>query len=248
MQQLNTIIVDDDENSLELLSDLCQSLPYVDVAGRFQSPAKFVELLPALDFDLCVIDLNLPVMNGLKIAEQLKGTPIIFMTAGEKMLKAALEYAPIDILVKPFKKERVDIAFLKAYHLCGERRWARKQVLNSDKDYELFNVDGIRGKLKLKLSDIVFVYTDEEDPRHKNFVMRNGSTYKVMNCKFEKLLAIAPQLVRTNGSQMVAMELVQNYAHNKVSLFSPIGEVKSNEITLTQRFRKDFKERMTAWL
>ncbi|HWY35030.1 MAG TPA: response regulator, partial [Nitrosopumilaceae archaeon] len=243
-----TVIVDDDENSMELLSDYCHGLPYVDVAGRFLSPTKFIELLPALDFDLCVLDLNLPVINGLKIAEQVKGTPIIFVTAGERMLKAATELAPLDIISKPFTKERLDIAFLRAYHLYGERPAIRKKSNSEKQKYELFSIDGIQGKFKLKLSDILFVYTDTHDPRHKNVIMKNGSTYRVMDCKFEKLLALAPNLVRLNGSQMISLDLVQNYTHDKVLLSSPVGNKQLKEITLNRTFRKNFKERMTAWL
>lgn len=165
MQQLNTVIVEDDENSMELLSDYCHGLPYVDVAGRFLSPTKFIELLPALNFDLCVLDLNLPIINGLKIAEQLKGTPIIFVTEGEKMLKAALDLAPLDIISKPFRKERLDVAFKRAYHLHGERTWTRKQRNSEKKDFELFKIDGMQGRFKLKLEDILFVYT-YKDKKH----------------------------------------------------------------------------------
>jgi DNA-binding LytR/AlgR family response regulator len=248
MQHLNTVIVDDDESSIELLSDYCEGLPFVDVAGRFQSPTKFIELLPALDFDLCVLDLNLTEISGLKIAQQLKGTPIIFVTAGEKISKAAYDFAPIDIVSKPFREERLEVAFKRAYHLHGERSWVRKQTNSEYKNYELFNIEGVKGRFKLKLADILFVYTDKKDPRHKNVIMKDGSIFRVMNCKFEKLLALTPHLIRANGSQMVSVELVQNYIHNRISLTAPVGEEKSKEIVLTQRFRKDFKERMTAWL
>jgi two-component system LytT family response regulator len=248
MQHLNTVIIDDDELSIEQLSDYCKGLPYVDVAGRFQSPTKFIELLPALDFDLCVIDLNLPVINGLKIAQQLKDTPIIFVTAGERMLKAALDLAPIDIVSKPFRKERLDIAFKKAYHLHGERSWARKQANSEKKEFELFHIEGIQGKFKLRLSDILFVYSDKGDSRHKRVIMRNGNTYKIMDCKFEKLLTVAPTLVRVNGSQAISLELVQNYTHDSVALQTPIGDKQVKELILNRAFRKDFRERMTAWL
>jgi hypothetical protein len=45
MERLRCVIVDDDAASMSMLSDFCQDVPYVDVAGRFQTILKLKDNL-----------------------------------------------------------------------------------------------------------------------------------------------------------------------------------------------------------
>jgi len=58
MRYQNAIIVDYDEHSVELLLGYCEGLPFVDLAGRFVSPIKFIELLPVLDRLTYMMNIN----------------------------------------------------------------------------------------------------------------------------------------------------------------------------------------------
>jgi len=177
MDRISCVIVDDDKLSMEALIEQCQSMPYVDVVGNFKSPQDFIKLLPTLKFDICLFGLNMPDMSGLQVAKQLDGQSIIFIADEKCMLKDALEMSPIDIVLKPMTPLRFKDAMAKGYHqLNGQRK-----IHRNGKEFELLKVDGVRGKVKFRLADILYIHSDKDDPRHKYVISRDGSTQRVVN-------------------------------------------------------------------
>jgi len=226
-----------------MLVDHCRSLPYINLVGIFQSPERFLETLPSQKFDVCLLDMNMPGMTGVQVAQQLDGQSVIFVTAEENMLKDALSLSPIDIVLKPVEANRFRDAMTKAYYLLN----AQRQIHRNGKECELLNVDGVRGKVKFRLADILYIHSDKDDPRHKYVITRDGNTQRVMDCKFEKLLALAHNLVRINCSEVVSLELVKQYGKDVVTIEDPAFNGGVRDLTLNRTFRKEFKERISAW-
>jgi len=226
-----------------MLVDHCRSLPYINLVGIFQSPERFLETLPSQKFDVCLLDMNMPGMTGVQVAQQLDGQSVIFVTAEENMLKDALSLSPIDIVLKPVEANRFRDAMTKAYYLLN----AQRQIHRNGKECELLNVDGVRGKVKFRLADILYIHSDKDDPRHKYVITRDGNTQRVMYCKFEKLLALAHNLVRINCSEVVSLELVKQYGKDVVTIEDPAFNGGVRDLTLNRTFRKEFKERISAW-
>lgn len=243
MDRISCVIVDDDGFSRELLAEKCRSLPFVDVVGIFPSPQRFVETLSSHKFDVCLLDLNMRGMSGLQVAQQLDGQSVIFVTAAVNMLEDALKVSPIDIVMKPLESQRFKDALAKAYHQLNGQR----QIHRNGKECEMLSVDGVRGKVKFRLADILYIHSDKDDPRHKYVITRDGNTQRVMDCKFEKLIAVAHNLVRINCSEAVSLELVKKYEHDTVVVEDPITNGGVRELTLNRTFRKEFKERIAAW-
>ena len=243
MDRISCVILDNDDRSREALEGCCRSLPYVDVVGSYQSSERFVESLPKQKFDVCLLDLNLSHINGLKVVEQLDGQSVIFVTAATNMLEDALKLSPIDIVLKPVEASRFRDAMTKAYYLLN----AQRQIHRNGKECELLNVDGVRGKVKFRLADILYIHSDKDDPRHKYVITRDGNTQRVMDCKFEKLLALAHNLVRINCSEVVSLELVKQYGKDVVTIEDPAFNGGVRDLTLNRTFRKEFKERISAW-
>jgi response regulator of citrate/malate metabolism len=117
MDRIRCVIVDDDVMSRELMLGHCRALPYVDIAGTYNSSKHFVESLPSQKFDLCLLGLNPYGMSGLRMVEQLDGQSVIFVTGVEDMLKEALSALPVDIVLKPVELSRFRDAMTKAK--CG---------------------------------------------------------------------------------------------------------------------------------
>lgn len=244
MDKITCVIVDDDEQSREAMLVQCHALPYVVVAGVFGTQERFIESLPTLKFDVCLIGLNFyGKINGLKVAKQLSGQAVIFVTGNENMLADALKTSPIDIVLKPIEEPRFNDAMVKAYHLLNGQR----QKHRNGKECELFKVDGFGGKVKFRLADILYVHSDKDDPRHKYVTTRDGNTNRIMDCKFDKLLAVAHNLVRINSSEVVSLELVKKFEHNSVIVEDYTAKDGVREYTLNRTFRKEFKERIAAW-
>jgi DNA-binding LytR/AlgR family response regulator len=243
MEKLRCVIVDDDVTSVETLSNFCGELPYVDLAGRFHSSLNFIKVLPTLDFDLCLVNLTMRQINGLEVARELDGKPFIFVTKGERMLRSAINMAPVDIVLKPLVKERVNVAMSKAYHQILSDRTILKKAQEDNMGYALF-WNGERGKIRVKLSDIVYVYADKRDSRNKHIITKDGTSFLATECPFNKLRELAPNLVKVNKSEMLAVQEVKQLERDTITMSYPIERKK--HIVLTRAYRHEFKKVLEA--
>ncbi len=234
-RKLKCVLVDDDIIIIEAIKDLIRNSNIAEITHCFTNPKKFLKSLPEIDFDLCLLDIYMPEMEGLTVARLLKNKPIIFITGIESKLKEALELAPIDVITKPVKKDRLDKALTKAHCLISRA-----------KEFEFFNVAENNTKVKLRLADIYFVQADTIDPRNKEVLLFNGTKYTLMDCTFEELLEISPGLAQVNKSELVSLDAVDKINYTLVTLKSLSSDKsKSKEVFLTNAYRKRFMNRVS---
>jgi two-component system LytT family response regulator len=78
--------------------------------------------------DLIFLDIQMPKINGFEMLELLDSTPsVIFTTAFDEYAIKAFEANAIDYLLKPFSKERFDLAIQK---------WNEKKHTSSEKNIQ----------------------------------------------------------------------------------------------------------------
>lgn len=232
MRKLKCVLVDDDPLLLQIMKDLCESSPLAEITHSFINPKDFLNSIPHIDFDLCLLDIYMPEIEGLVLAQLLEGKPIIFVTGTDNKLKEALDLAPIDIITKPVRKERLDKALAKAYSLIYEKR-----------EYALFNIAENKGKVKLKISDMYYIQSDEADPRNKKVMMKDGTRCTLMGYTFDDLLEISPKLIQVNKSEIVSLDAVEGVNHQVITLKIQSGN-KLKEISLSTSYKKKFLSRM----
>ena len=240
-QKLRCVAVDDDTINIELLSDIFKHSPYAEITDRFTSPKKFLQALPLLDFDVCLLDLGMSEMDGLLVARQLNGRPVIFVTGKDLIHKDALSMSPIDIITKPILQYRFNNAFQKAHKILSTDK-----IVTTPKEFHAFCIEGENDKVKLKLDDVLFVQTEEKAPRNKYLFMRNGKKHKVMDYTLEDILKLCPNMVKINRSELVAIEVVQKYGYDTITLESNSINGLTKHLTLSRMFRKEFIKRMSA--
>ena len=124
------------------------------------------------DYDLILLDLMLPNINGLEICRQIrqdKSTPIIIITAKSDTYDkvAGLDYGADDYIVKPF-----DIEELLARIRAMLRRQPQKDVidirgLQIDKEAFKVTVDGVQLDLTKTEYDLLYLLAE-----NKNHVMQ----------------------------------------------------------------------------
>ena len=103
---MKLLLVEDDEAILEGLV-FCLKKEGFLVKG-LTNAYQALELIKKENFDLLVLDINLPDMNGLKLYRQIKENkdiPTIFLTADDSGLSIveALDSGADDYITKPFK-------------------------------------------------------------------------------------------------------------------------------------------------
>jgi DNA-binding NarL/FixJ family response regulator len=69
------LIVDDDYSFREALAYLIADLPGVELAGEARNGEEMLALAAALQPDVVITDINMPVLDGIAATQQLKAQP-----------------------------------------------------------------------------------------------------------------------------------------------------------------------------
>lgn len=111
---LKTLIVDDEPLAVERLQILCAKIDDVDLVGTATNGVSALRLIEALAPDLLLLDISMPVMDGMSVARAMEGkTPrpaVIFTTAFDEFAVAAFDVAAVDYLLKPISFDRLERA------------------------------------------------------------------------------------------------------------------------------------------
>jgi DNA-binding LytR/AlgR family response regulator len=234
-KKLKCVLVDDSPYIIDAMKVLCRNFTTFELTETFTSPKAFLEAELKLDYDLCMLDICMPEIDGFAVAKRIY-KPVIFITVAEEKLKEALALSPIDILTKPFTAERLNSAIEKAHKIIKNSGAAN--------NYALFNIAESSDKMKIFLADVLFVKTDDISPRNKIIYLKNSEKYTIMDCKFETLLEMAPALVQVNRQSLVSIDAVKHVRHDLIILNNVIDNKVSMEVTLSDTCRKKFMERM----
>ena len=118
---LRILIVDDEPPArlrLRNLLDDLQSTQPNQVIGEASNGQQALEILSTVAADVALIDIRMPVMDGIQLALQLRtshpGIAIIFATAFDQFAVKAFELSATDYLLKPITVDRLHAALAKA--------------------------------------------------------------------------------------------------------------------------------------
>ncbi len=145
------LIIEDDERLATLLAqELSQAKYQVYIAGR---GSEGLFLAETQTFDLIVLDLNLPDMDGIEIAERLTGQSILMLTArGDVESRVKGLYAGAsDYMTKPFSTQEL----LARIHVR-----LRERQQNDDLSYANLNLN--EGSSSLTIEEQSFVLPELE--------------------------------------------------------------------------------------
>jgi PAS domain S-box-containing protein len=105
--QASILIVDDQESNVSLLEQLLSDAGYTGVSATM-NPVEVSALHQENQFDLILLDLQMPVMNGFEVLEALKNNdadaypPVLVITAQPSHKLRALQAGARDFISKPF--------------------------------------------------------------------------------------------------------------------------------------------------
>jgi len=234
MSRIKVAIVDDDMCIHDDLKEFYENSTSVEVKYHFTNPEDFIKDVHTLDFDLFILDVTMPRIDGLSVAQILNNKkPVIFLTASEDKLADALRLNPIDVVTKPFLKTRLDAALEKA----------RKLIMHKI-DYALFNVAEESKKVKIHLPDIVFVAVDDVDPRNKIVFLKGCGKYTIMDQSFNELKDMASHLIQVNRQNLVSIEAIHSLGHDLVTIDKSICNEVPIEVTLSNTYKAEVSKRI----
>ncbi len=231
-------MLDDELPGLTYLKMLCEQLPNLEVVKAFNNPNSLLNELSKLEFDFCILDIEMPDINGLQIANLLNGKPVIFATAYKEYAADAFDLNAIDYIVKPIKIDRLKQAVDKV-----SKQISPSSSLNNKKFIQL-NTN--KGKALLFFDKIAYIKTSDNDSRDKDLQMFNGESYILKNITFEKLIEILPKedFCRVNKREILSIKAVKVFSFDEITTVLLKENGKNIHISLNEIYRNEFLQKI----
>ena len=163
---MKILIVDDEPLARERMATLLADLGGHELAGQASNGRDGVEMAEALAVDVVLLDIAMPVMDGLEAARhlaQLASPPaVVFSTAFDQHALAAFEAAAVDYLVKPVRAERLAEALERARRQRAAHEASPLPVASTERRRSHLSAR-LRGSLRLiPVDDIRYLQAEEK--------------------------------------------------------------------------------------
>lgn len=145
MRSLNCLIVEDEPIARKIVVDYCSYLPVLNIVAECKNAFEAREILSTQQIDLLILDISMPVLDGISFLKTLKNPPmVIFTTAFKEYAITAFDLSVIDYLVKPFSLDRFIQGVDKVLLYLSLNN--SKQIVNNDyvvikTENKIYNID-----------------------------------------------------------------------------------------------------------
>ena len=146
---LRTLIVDDEPIARQVLRDQLEEFIGVEVVGEAENGSEALEKISEVHPDLVLLDLQMPLMDGLEVVHRLRGKSppaVVIVTAYDEHAIRAFEEDAVDYLLKPVSEQRLRKALDRVRAITASRAGtarARKVVGRSGGDFVLLEMDEV---------------------------------------------------------------------------------------------------------
>ena len=233
---LKCLLLDDELLGLTYLKMLCEQIPELEIVKLFDSPEQLLKEKDTLDFDLCIIDVEMPKLNGFEVANLLHDKLIIFVTAYREYAYDAFEINAVDYIQKPIKIERLRAAVQKAI--------IRIEKQQTEKLFTSVQTD--KGKAVLYFETIKLIRTSAIDSRDKDVLLDDATSIVLKNITFKKLLETLPEnkFCRVNKNEIIALSSVKFFSADQI-ITNVMRQNKNIVVSLGNSYKNEFLAKMT---
>ncbi len=213
---LKTVLIDDDESNISALSEkLAKHCPQVQIIARCDNAQDGIRSIESLQPDVVFLDIEMPVMNGFVMLQQLnyKNFELIFVTAYDHYAIKAIRYSALDYLVKPVEIEELKAAAAKAEaNRSNKSSHSQIDLLLEHfhkKQPRRITIPTANGLQFINLEDIMYL---EASNNYTNIYLSASQKYLVSRTlkDFEDLLP-AETFLRIHHSTIINIFYVERY-------------------------------------
>ncbi|MCB1567244.1 MAG: response regulator transcription factor [Xanthomonadales bacterium] len=202
---MKLLIADDEPLARRRLCDLIQELGGHEILAQASDGRETCELVATLHPEAVILDIAMPVMDGLEAARHLARLPqppaVVFCTAYDEHALAAFDAHAVDYLVKPIRIERLAQALDRAQRMRLEpitlpTAGARRSHLSAR----------MRGSLRLiPLREVRYLQADE-----KYVVVHHAHGEDLIDDSLKSLEAeFGDQFIRVHRNCLVATDEIR---------------------------------------
>jgi two-component system, LytTR family, response regulator len=213
--------------------------PQVKIISCCDNAAKGIEAIDNLQPDIVFLDIEMPVMNGFLMLQQLtyKNFELIFTTAYDHYAIKAIRFSALDYLVKPIEIDDLKAAVLKAEEKRNHSypnpqiELLVEQLISKKNNFSRIAIPTNEGLQFIRVEDIIYLeassnYTHIFSTEKKKYIV--SRTLK----DFEDML-LTDTFIRIHNSYIINKNYVEKYIRGDGGQV-----VLSNNVTLDVSKRK----------
>jgi two-component system LytT family response regulator len=210
------VLIDDDESNLSSLSEkLSKHCPQIEIIARCDNAQDGIKAIDGLQPDVVFLDIEMPVMNGFVMLQQLnyKNFELIFVTAYDHYAVKAIRYSALDYLVKPVEIEELKAAVSRV-EVNRKNQSSHSQVellleYLQKKQPRRITIPTAKGLQFINLEDIIYL---EASNNYTNIYLSTGQKFLVSRTlkDFEELLP-TETFLRIHHSNIINKCFVERY-------------------------------------
>ncbi len=223
MTPKNCIVLDDEQHSIDILTEYIEKMSNLKLIGTYKNPIEAIPLIQNTPIDIAFLDVQMPNITGLQFLKLLNpSTKVVLCTAYSQYAVDGFELNVLDYLLKPISFER----FLKCIQKLNDlpNNDLPKNNTEINNEYIFVKADTKGKYIKIQLKDI-------------NYIEGLGNYQKIkladsqIVCQL-KLKNLEQQLspfgfVRVHKSYLVPFAKISQIEGNKLSIGNdkiPIGD------------------------
>lgn len=212
------LIAEDEPLARETLRDFLAEWPGLQLVGEAADGRQALQMIRALRPDIVLLDIQMPALTGLEVLRELTAQDeplpaVVFTTAYDQHAVTAFELNAVDYLLKPFSRERFEVAVQRLLDEASDdapAAAARGLQAAADTSPALLNRILVRDRgriFPLALHDIEYLKSDSKYTQ----IAARGSSYLVRVALTDLETRLDPsRFVRVHRSAIVNLDFVDS--------------------------------------
>lgn len=208
---MKVLIVDDEPLARMRLKRLLEDEERAEIVGEAGNGREALQKVSDLDPDIVLLDIRMPEMNGLEVAQHLsqQDNPpaVIFTTAYNEHALTAFETSAVDYLLKPIRREKLSASLARAQRVnrAQLQRLQQKDTPEGTSPQRSHISAVMGGNLQLvPIGDVIYFLAEQKYVvvRHRNGQLLIDDSLKSLESEF------ADSFLRVHRNSLVAMGYV----------------------------------------
>ncbi|GHC50498.1 LytR/AlgR family response regulator transcription factor [Ulvibacter litoralis] len=223
---LKFIIVDDEPLAHEVITELCNMIPHIELVHNCYNAMEAMQFLNENKVDFMFLDINMPKLKGLDFLKTLSQPPkTIITTAYKEYALESYELNVVDYLLKPFSFDRL----VKAVNKVSESSALITTTKEVAETSTRFFVKGDKKHHQIDLNDLQYI---EAYGNYTKLFLKNEMIVSHEKISYYESILNKDNFLRVHKSFLVAIDKIKLIEGNRILINEhriPIGQTyKSN--------------------
>ncbi len=235
---MKVLVVDDEPLARERLMRLLESEDCVTQCVSAANGQEALSRLAAVPVDLVLLDIRMPGMSGLEVAERLVSQThppaVVFCTAYDDYALEAFKVQAVSYLLKPVKREELSQVLERSAQLNR----AQLSALNIEEAGPVLTLQTGRGKERIPLADVYYFRADQ---KYVTAACRQGE--RLCDLSLKQLEERWPEhLIRVHRNTLVPKQRLEKLTRdNEGGYWLQLRGLAEESLPVSRRFARELK-------